>query len=53
MRVDIDIHEKHLETSITIHTKEWSEDLEGVLKKLKQTSVHFIFIRHKTPSSSA
>lgn len=33
----IDINEKYEETSITIHAKEWSEELEALVKCIKST----------------
>lgn len=35
MNVQIDISDKYEETSVTIHAKEWSEELESVVKMIK------------------
>ncbi|WP_113928023.1 LytTR family DNA-binding domain-containing protein [Bacillus sp. P14.5] len=35
MKVNIEIHDKYDETLITIHAKEWSKELEELVKKLE------------------
>lgn len=34
MKINIDIHQKYDETSVTIHAKEWTKELEELVKKL-------------------
>lgn len=36
MKINIDIDEKHEETSITIHANKWTDELEDLMKKLGQ-----------------
>src|SRR5690625_3930699 len=43
MKVNIDIDNKHEETSITIQAKEWSEELEDILKVIKKKKQHRLF----------
>ncbi|MGM7636098.1 LytTR family DNA-binding domain-containing protein [Bacillus sp. Hm123] len=38
MKVKIDINDEHDETYITIQAKEWSEELEYILKMIKNTN---------------
>jgi len=35
MRVNIDINEKYDETLVTIHAKEWTKELEDLVRKLE------------------
>ena len=34
MKVNLDINNNHEETSVTIHTKEWSQEIEELINKL-------------------
>ncbi|WP_338470730.1 LytTR family DNA-binding domain-containing protein [Niallia sp. XMNu-256] len=36
MKVNIDLNEKYDETSVTIHAKEWTKELEELVRKLGQ-----------------
>lgn len=43
MKVNIDIDEKHVETSITIQTGEWSEELEEIVNVIKRRKPQRLF----------
>lgn len=38
MKVQIDIDEKNEETSVTIHAKEWNDELDSLVKTIKNTN---------------
>ena len=43
MKVNIDIDDKHEETSITIQAKEWSEEFEETISVIKKKKPQRLF----------
>lgn len=43
MKVNIDLDEKHAETSITIHAKEWTKELEELMNQIQQQKPKRLF----------
>lgn len=43
MKINIDIDDQHEATSITIQAKEWSEELEEIVKVIKKRKQHRLF----------
>lgn len=43
MKVNIDLNDKYPETSITIHTKEWTKELEDLMNQIQQQKPQRLF----------
>lgn len=43
MKVNIDLNDKYPETSITIHTKEWTKELEDLMNQIQQQKPKRLF----------